>query len=133
MKVFKIDRPLLAFLFVKTKDGTNFDELKADVKAEDKHGKVELVGEEVVVITVNNKTITLPIGFAVVVGNGSNTVISADQFRNLYVPNDEVFDGDVYAGLVEKVAELENRLVALEPKKSAKAETKADHVDDVTK
>ena len=115
MKVIKIEKALLAFVFfaVANDTGTTFDELEAAVKAEG--GTVEKVADDLVVIKVGSADYTLPLNFAVVISGGVGKVVSKEVFETEYasVIDEDGFDLD---GFIERVAKLEtgfNDLLAL--------------------
>ena len=115
MQVFKIEQPLVAFKFVATDKGNNFDELSADVVAAG--GTVEQLGDALVVVRGVGAEVQLPLGFGVVYDGGVGKVMPVDVLDSQYVEgvSGEFVLDDLVARLekVEKaVAGKGRRLVA---------------------
>lgn len=111
MQVFEIESPIMAYAFVANADGTNYDDLSAEVIADG--GVIEQVADDLVVIKIGGANITLPLGFAVVLdGTGVGKVMNHDKFTEKYVAADGLDVGAVGAdvALVERVTELEKQL-----------------------
>ena len=83
MQVFKIEQPLVAFKFVATDKGNNFDELSADVVAAG--GTVEQLGDALVAVRGVGAEVQLPLGFGVVYDGGVVKVMSVDVLDSQYV------------------------------------------------
>ena len=83
MQVFKIEQPLVAFKFVATDKGNNFDELSADVMAAG--GTVEQLGDALVVVRGVGAEVQLPLGFGVVYDGGVGKVMPVDVLDSQYV------------------------------------------------
>ena len=100
MQVFKIEQPLMAFKFVATDKGNNFDELSADVVAAG--GTAEQLGDALVAIRGIGAEVRLPLGFGVVYDGGVGKVMPVDVLDSQYV---EARAGEF--GLDDLVARLE--------------------------
>ena len=102
MQVFKIEQPLVAFKFVATDKGNNFDELSADVVAAG--GTVEQLGDALAQVRGVGAEVQLPLGFGVVYDGGVGKVLPVDVLDSQYV---EVrageFDLDDLVARLEKV------------------------------
>ena len=83
MQVFKIEQPLVAFKFVATDKGNNFDELSADVVAAG--GTVEQLGDALVQVRGVGAEVQLPLGFGVVYDGGVGKVLPAHVLDSQYV------------------------------------------------
>ena len=101
MQVFKIEQPLVAFKFVATNKGNNFDELSADVVAAG--GTVEQLGDALVVVRGVGAEVRLPLGFGVVYDGGVVKVMSVDVLDSQYVVGAGEFDLDDLVARLEKV------------------------------
>ena len=115
MQVFKIEQPLVAFKFVATDKGNNFDELSADVVAAG--GTVEQLGDALAQVRGVGAEVQLPLGFGVVYDGGVGKVLPVDVLDSQYVEgvSGEFVLDDLVARLekVEKaVAGKGRRLVA---------------------
>ena len=115
MQVFKNYQPLVAFKFVATDKGNNFDELSADVMAAG--GTVEQLGDALVQVRGVGAEVQLPLGFGVVYDGGVGKVMPVDVLDSQYVEgvSGEFVLDDLVARLekVEKaVAGKGRRLVA---------------------
>ena len=115
MQVFKIEQPLVAFKFVATDKGNNFDELSADVVAAG--GTVEQLGDALAQVRGVGAEVQLPLGFGVVYDGGVGKVMPVDVLDSQYVEgvSGEFVLDDLVARLekVEKaVAGKGRRLVA---------------------
>ena len=115
MQVFKNYQPLVAFKFVATDKGNNFDELSADVVAVG--GTVEQLGDALVQVRGVGAEVRLPLGFGVVYDGGVGKVMPVDVLDSQYVEavSGEFVLDDLVARLekVEKaVAGKGRRLVA---------------------
>ena len=83
MQVFKIEQPLVAFKFVATDKGNNFDELSADVVAAG--GTVEQLGDALALVRGVGAEVRLPLGFGVVYDGGVGKVMPVDVLDSQYV------------------------------------------------
>ena len=83
MQVFKIEQPLVAFKFVATDKGNNFDELSADVVAVG--GTVEQLGDALAQVRGVGAEVQLPLGFGVVYDGGVGKVMPVDVLDSQYV------------------------------------------------
>ena len=83
MQVFKNYQPLMAFKFVATDKGNNFDELSADVVAAG--GTVEQLGDALVQVRGVGAEVQLPLGFGVVYDGGVGKVMPVDVLDSQYV------------------------------------------------
>lgn len=102
MQVFKIEQPLVAFKFVATDKGNNFDELSADVVAAG--GTVEQLGDALVVVRGVGAEVRLPLGFGVVYDGGVGKVMPVDVLDSQYVAvGAGEFDLDDLVARLEKV------------------------------
>ena len=115
MQVFKNYQPLMAFKFVATDKGNNFDELSADVVAAG--GTVEQLGDALAQVRGVGAEVQLPLGFGVVYDGGVGKVMPVDVLDSQYVEgvSGEFVLDDLVARLekVEKaVAGKGRRLVA---------------------
>ena len=101
MQVFKIEQPLVAFKFVATDKGNNFDELSADVVAAG--GTVEQLGDALALVRGVGAEVQLPLGFGVVY-DGVGKVMPVDVLDSQYVAVEAVgFDLDDLVARLEKV------------------------------
>ena len=104
MQVFKIEQPLVAFKFVATDKGNNFDELSADVVAAG--GTVEQLGDALVAVRGVGAEVQLPLGFGVVY-DGVGKVMPVDVLDSQYVAVEAVgFDLDDLVARLEKVEKV---------------------------
>ena len=101
MQVFKIEQPLVAFKFVATAKGNNFDELSADVVAAG--GTVEQLGDAHALVRGVGAEVQLPLGFGVVYGGGVGKVMPVDVLDSQYVVGAGEFDLDDLVARLEKV------------------------------
>ena len=83
MQVFKIEQPLVAFKFVATDKGNNFDELSADVVAAG--GTAEQLGDALAQVRGVGAEVRLPLGFGVVYDGGVAKVLPAHVLDSQYV------------------------------------------------
>ena len=105
MQVFKIEQPLVAFKFVATDKGNNFDELSADVKGVG--GTVEQLGDALVAIRGVGVEVRLPLGFGVVYDGGVGKVMPVDVLDGQYVAvGAGEFDLDDLVARLEKVEKV---------------------------
>ena len=105
MQVFKIEHPLVAFKFVATDKGNNFDELSADVKGVG--GTVEQLGDALVAIRGVGVEVRLPLGFGVVYDGGVGKVMPVDVLDGQYVAvGAGEFDLDDLVARLEKVEKV---------------------------
>ena len=105
MQVFKIEQPLVAFKFVATDKGNNFDELSADVVAVG--GTVEQLGDALVAVRGVGTEVQLPLGFGVVYDGGVGKVMPVDVLDSQYVAVEAVgFDLDDLVARLEKVEKV---------------------------
>ena len=105
MQVFKIEHPLVAFKFVATDKGNNFDELSADVKGAG--GTVEQLGDALVAIRGVGVEVRLPLGFGVVYDGGVGKVMPVDVLDGQYVAvGVGEFDLDDLVARLEKVEKV---------------------------
>ena len=126
MHVFKSEQPLVAFKFVATDKGNNFDELSADVKAAG--GTVEQLGDALVAIRGVGAEAQLPLGFGVVYDGGVGKVMPVDVLVSQYVSVGPLVDLDdlvARLGKVEtelgKLAKADNETVKPKSEPEAKA------------
>ena len=102
MQVFKIEQPLVAFKFVATDKGNNFDELSADVVAAG--GTAEQLGDALVQVRGVGAEVRLPLGFGVVYDGGVAKVLPAHVLDSQYVEaRVGEFDLDDLVARLEKV------------------------------
>ena len=102
MQVFKNYQPLVAFKFVATDKGNNFDELSADVVAAG--GTVEQLGDALVQVRGVGAEVQLPLGFGVVYDGGVGKVLPVDVLDSQYVEAQAgEFDLDDLVARLEKV------------------------------
>ena len=102
MQVFKIEQPLVAFKFVATNKGNNFDELSADVVAAG--GTVEQLGDALAMVRGVGAEVQLPLGFGVVYDGGVGKVMPVDVLDSQYVAvGAGEFDLDDLVARLEKV------------------------------
>ena len=102
MQVFKIEQPLVAFKFVATDKGNNFDELSADVMAAG--GTVEQLGDALAQVRGVGAEVQLPLGFGVVYDGGVGKVLPVDVLDSQYVgARAGEFDLDDLVARLEKV------------------------------
>ena len=101
MQVFKIEQPLVAFKFVATDKGNNFDELSADVVAAG--GTVEQLGDALALVRGVGAEVQLPLGFGVVYDGGVGKVMPVDVLDSQYVVGAGEFDLDDLVARLEKV------------------------------
>lgn len=102
MQVFKIEQPLVAFKFVATDKGNNFDELSADVVAAG--GTAEQLGDALVQVRGVGAEVQLPLGFGVVYDGGVGKVLPAHMLDSQYV---EALAGDYLDYLVARLEKVE--------------------------
>ena len=101
MQVFKIEPPLVAFKFVATDKGNNFDELSADVAVAG--GTVEQLGDALIAVRGVGAEVRLPLGFGVVYDGGVGKVMPVDVLDSQYVSAGSVVDLDDLVARLEKV------------------------------
>lgn len=101
MQVFKIEQPLVAFKFVATDKGNNFDELSADVVAAG--GTAEQLGDALVQVRGVGAEVRLPLGFGVVYDGGVAKVLPAHVLDSQYVEARAGEDLDDLVARLEKV------------------------------
>lgn len=101
MQVFKIEQPLVAFKFVATDKGNNFDELSADVVAAG--GTAEQLGDALVAVRGVGAEVQLPLGFGVVYDGGVAKVLPVDALDSQYVVARAGEDLDDLVARLEKV------------------------------
>lgn len=102
MQVFKIEQPLVAFKFVATDKGNNFDELSADVVAAG--GTAEQLGDALAAVRGVGAEVRLPLGFGVVYDGGVGKVLPAHVLDSQYVEaRAGEFDLDDLVARLEKV------------------------------
>ena len=123
MQVFKTEQPLVAFKFVATDKGNNFDELSADVVAAG--GTVEQLGDALALVRGVGTEVRLPLGFGVVYDGGVGKVMSVDVLDSQYVAvGAGELDLDNLLMRTDKVSEQVDDLVArLKKVEKAVAET----------
>ena len=119
MQVFKIEQPLMAFKFVATDKGNNFDELSADVVAAG--GTSEQLVDALVAIRGIGAEVRLPLGFGVVYDGGVGKVMPVDVLDSQYV---EARAGEF--GLDDLVARLEKVEKAVAEASKGRATGKAE-------
>ena len=105
MQVFKIEQPLVAFKFVATDKGNNFDELSADVVAAG--GTVEQLGDALARVRDVGAEVRLPLGFGVVYDGGVAKVLPAHVLDSQYV---EARVGEDLDDLVDALKKWKKRL-----------------------
>ncbi len=119
MQVFKIEQPLVAFKFVATDKGNNFDELSADVVAVG--GTVEQLGDALALVRGVGVEVQLPLGFGVVYDGSVGKVMPVDVLDSQYVAVGAVSGVDL-DDLVARLSKVENELGKLsKPKSEPKA------------
>ena len=101
MQVFKIEQPLVAFKFVATDKGNNFDELSADVVAAG--GTAEQLGDALAQVRGVGAEVRLPLGFGVVYDGGVAKVLPAHVLDSQYVEARAGADLDDLVARLEKV------------------------------
>lgn len=101
MQVFKIEQPLVAFKFVATDKGNNFDELSADVVAAG--GTAEQLGDALAAVRGVGAEVRLPLGFGVVYDGGVGKVLPAHVLDSQYVEARAGEDLDDLVARLEKV------------------------------
>lgn len=101
MQVFKIEQPLVAFKFVATDKGNNFDELSADVVAAG--GTAEQLGDALAAVRGVGAEVRLPLGFGVVYDGGVGKVLPVDVLNSQYVEARAGEDLDDLVARLEKV------------------------------
>ena len=101
MQVFKIEQPLVAFKFVATDKGNNFDELSADVVAAG--GTAEQLGDALALVRGVGAEVRLPLGFGVVYDGGVAKVLPAHVLDSQYVEARAGEDLDDLVARLEKV------------------------------
>lgn len=101
MQVFKIEQPLVAFKFVATDKGNNFDELSADVVAAG--GTAEQLGDALAQVRGVGAEVRLPLGFGVVYDGGVGKVLPAHVLDSQYVEARAGEDLDDLVARLEKV------------------------------
>lgn len=102
MQVFKIEQPLVAFKFVATDKGNNFDELSADVVAAG--GTVEQLGDALAQVRGVGAEVRLPLGFGVVYDGGVGKVMPVDVLDSQY---EEAWAGEDLDDLVARLEKVE--------------------------
>ena len=102
MQVFKIEQPLVAFKFVATDKGNNFDELSADVVAAG--GTAEQLGDALAQVRGVGAEVRLPLGFGVVYDGGVAKVLPAHVLDSQQV---EAGAGDDLDDLVARLEKVE--------------------------
>lgn len=121
MRLVKIEKPLVAYVFKRGTgdDDTNFAELEADVKADG--GTVERVADDLVIISIGGGKHTLPLNFGVFPALAGK-IVSASTLEEDYA---EIVDGGGFDldGLLQRVTKIESdfptfatRLTTLESK-----------------
>ena len=119
MQVFKNYQPLMAFKFVATDKGNNFDELSADVVAAG--GTVEQLGDALAQVRGVGAEVQLPLGFGVVYDGGVGKVLPAHVLDSQYV---EARAGEDLDDLVARLEKVE-KAVAGKSRTTGKAEKAA--------
>ena len=121
MQVFKIEQPLVAFKFVATNKGNNFDELSADVVAAG--GTVEQLGDALAQVRGVGAEVQLPLGFGVVYDGGVGKVMPVDVLDSQYV---EGVSGEfVLDDLVARLEKVEKTAAGCKSRTTGKAEKAA--------
>ncbi len=120
MQVFKIEQPLVAFKFVATDKGNNFDELSADVVAAG--GTAEQLGDALVQVRGVGAEVQLPLGFGVVYDGGVGKVLPAHMLDSQYV---EALAGDYLDYLVARLEKVEKAVAGCKCRTTGKAEKAA--------
>lgn len=120
MQVFKIEQPLVAFKFVATDKGNNFDELSADVVAAG--GTVEQLGDALARVRGVGAEVQLPLGFGVVYDGGVGKVLPAHVLDSQYV---EARAGEDLDDLVARLEKVEKAVAGGKGRTTGKAEKAA--------
>lgn len=120
MQVFKIEQPLVAFKFVATDKGNNFDELSADVVAAG--GTVEQLGDALAWVRGVGAEVRLPLGFGVVYDGGVGKVLPAHVLDSQYV---EARAGEDLDDLVARLEKVEKAVAGGKGRTTGKAEKAA--------
>lgn len=120
MQVFKIEQPLVAFKFVATDKGNNFDELSADVAAAG--GTAEQLGDALVQVRGVGAEVQLPLGFGVVYDGGVGKVLPAHMLDSQYV---EALAGDYLDYLVARLEKVEKAVAGCKCRTTGKAQKAA--------
>lgn len=121
MQVFKIEQPLVAFKFVATDKGNNFDELSADVVAAG--GTAEQLGDALVQVRGVGAEVQLPLGFGVVYDGGVGKVLPAHMLDSQYV---EALAGDYLDYLVARLEKVEKAVAGCKCRTTGKAQKAAE-------
>ena len=121
MQIFKIEQSLVAFKFVATDKGNNFDELSADVVAAG--GTVEQLGDTLALVRGVGAEVQLPLGFGVVYDGGVGKVMPVDVLDSQYVA---VGAGKVdLDDLVARLEKVEKAVASGKGRATSKAEKAA--------
>lgn len=120
MQVFKIEQPLVAFKFVATDKGNNFDELSADVVAAG--GTAEQLGDALARVRGVGAEVRLPLGFGVVYDGGVAKVLPAHVLDSQYV---EARVGEDLDDLVARLEKVEKAVAGGKGRTTGKAEKAA--------
>ena len=120
MQVFKNYQPLMAFKFVATDKGNNFDELSADVVAAG--GTVEQLGDALAQVRGVGAEVQLPLGFGVVYDGGVGKVLPAHVLDSQYV---EARAGEDLDDLVARLEKVEKAVAGGKGRTTGKAEKAA--------
>lgn len=120
MQVFKIEQPLVAFKFVATDKGNNFDELSADVVAAG--GTAEQLGDALAQVRGVGAEVRLPLGFGVVYDGGVAKVLPAHVLDSQYV---EARVGEDLDDLVARLEKVEKAVAGGKGRTTGKAEKAA--------
>lgn len=120
MQVFKIEQPLVAFKFVATDKGNNFDELSADVVAAG--GTAEQLGDALARVRGVGAEVQLPLGFGVVYDGGVGKVLPAHVLDSQYV---EARAGEDLDDLVARLEKVEKAVAGGKGRTTGKAEKAA--------
>ena len=120
MQVFKIEQPLVAFKFVATDKGNNFDELSADVVAAG--GTAEQLGDALAQVRGVGAEVRLPLGFGVVYDGGVAKVLPAHVLDSQYV---EARAGEDLDDLVARLEKVEKAVAGGKGRTTGKAEKAA--------
>lgn len=122
MQVFKLEPQIFALALLAVADGTNFDELSAEVA--EVGGSAELINDGLARVEVNGRTYELPIGYVLVFDGSYARLISKEQFDNEYVSaKDGEFDLDYLVARVAKIETELGKLTKLKSSKTGKSDT----------
>lgn len=110
MKVLKIEKAMLAFIFFVVNGEDSFDYLEKDVKSEG--GTVERVSDNLAIVSIDGASYTLPLGFAVIINGGVGKIVSQEVFDNEYVGEDSGY-GSLFDSLNGRLIAVEEEIAKL--------------------